>query len=134
MAAKIGIIDSFDVLWEKRISLSVYVIFLLLLQVHELSKQEMVEGKAYLPNLAAAQVFCLECDEVYIHNSLLLALYLAPDIASLFWSCNDDGYSHITSLQKAIQPLIKKSPTCYLAAKALAPSSFSLYILLAVLK
>lgn len=107
----------------------------LLLQVHELSKQEMVEGKAYLPNLAAAQVFCIECDEVYIHNSLLLALcHSAPDIATLFWSCNDDRYSHITSLQKAIQPLIKKSPTCYLAAKALAPSSFSFYILFAVLK
>jgi hypothetical protein len=36
--------------------LSVYVI-LLLLQVYELSKQEMVEDKAHLLNLAAAQVF-----------------------------------------------------------------------------
>jgi hypothetical protein len=42
----------------------------------------MVEGKAYLPNLAAAQVFCIECDGAYtefiIASSVPLLQTLLP--------------------------------------------------------
>jgi hypothetical protein len=64
---------SFARLYDGRTYLDVYVI--LPLPVHKLSKQEMAECKAYLPNLGAAQVFRIKSDGVYRGCICLFSLY-----------------------------------------------------------
>lgn len=106
----------------------------------------------------SAQVSCIESDGVYREDASASSHYsrqmlLHPEEQRSILDATNHCQPCVTRMQtllpcfglamitakttysqKAIKSLIKKNPTCYLASKALAPSSFSLYILLAVLK